>query len=143
MIWLYKYTLDTINGRGERASASLSFFYTLVEPIGLKKWFSTWGRATRGSWIFFAVVASKYFSVYPYGTVWLASGASRTALWLACPEIGGSCGAQQCDAVNVVKSGEYGAPFVKILYLTDLAQKLLSLRICSYLCVHLAIFAQR
>jgi len=28
----------------------------------------------------------------------------------------------------------YGAPFVKILHLTDLAQKLLSLRIFSYLC---------
>jgi len=28
----------------------------------------------------------------------------------------------------------YGAPFVKILYLTDLAQKLLSLRAFSYLC---------
>jgi len=27
----------------------------------------------------------------------------------------------------------YGAPFVKILYLTDLAQKLLSLRIFSFL----------
>jgi len=40
----------------------------------------------------------------------------------------------------------YGAPLVKILYLTDLAQKLLSLRISSafsYLCVHLAISAQR
>jgi len=29
----------------------------------------------------------------------------------------------------------YGAPFVKILYLTDLAQKALSLRIYSYLCM--------
>ena len=37
----------------------------------------------------------------------------------------------------------YGAPFVKILYLTDLAQKLLSLRIFSYHCAHLAISAQR
>jgi len=33
----------------------------------------------------------------------------------------------------------YGAPFVKILYLTDLAQKLLSLRIFSYLCAEIAI----
>ena len=33
----------------------------------------------------------------------------------------------------------YGAPFVKILHLTDLAQKLLSLRIFSYLCAYLAI----
>jgi len=33
----------------------------------------------------------------------------------------------------------YEAPFVKILYPTDLAQKLLSLRIYSYLCVDLAI----
>jgi len=31
----------------------------------------------------------------------------------------------------------YGAPFVKILYLTDLAQKLLSLRIFSYLCAEM------
>jgi len=37
----------------------------------------------------------------------------------------------------------YGAPFVKILYLTDLAQKLLSLRIFSYLCAEIAISAQR
>ena len=38
----------------------------------------------------------------------------------------------------------YGAPFVKILYLTDFAQKRLSLRIFSYhLCAHLAISAQR
>jgi len=37
----------------------------------------------------------------------------------------------------------YGAPFVQILYLTDLAQKLLSLRIFGYLCAHLAISAQR
>jgi len=33
----------------------------------------------------------------------------------------------------------YGAPLVKILYLTDLAQKLLSLRIFSYLCAEMAI----
>jgi len=33
----------------------------------------------------------------------------------------------------------YGASFVKILYLTDLAQKLLSLRIFSYLCADIAI----
>jgi len=37
----------------------------------------------------------------------------------------------------------YGVPFVKILYLTDLAKKLLPLRIFSYLCAHLAISAQR
>jgi len=35
----------------------------------------------------------------------------------------------------------YGAPFVKILYLTDLAQKLLSLRIFSYLCAEIGISA--
>jgi len=35
----------------------------------------------------------------------------------------------------------YGAPFVKILYLTDLAQKLLSLHIFSYLCAEIAISA--
>jgi len=37
----------------------------------------------------------------------------------------------------------YGAPFVKILYLTDLAQILLSLRIFSYLCAEIAIGAER
>jgi len=36
---------------------------------------------------------------------------------------------------------DYGAPFVKILYLTDLAQKLLSLCIFSYLCTEIAISA--
>jgi len=36
----------------------------------------------------------------------------------------------------------YGAPFVKILYQTDLAQKLLSLRRFSYLCADLAISVQ-
>ena len=35
---------------------------------------------------------------------------------------------------SVRKASNYGAPFGKILYLTDLAQKLLSLRIFSYLC---------
>jgi len=35
-----------------------------------------------------------------------------------------------------------GAPFVKILYLTDLAQKLLSLRIFSYLCAEITISAR-
>jgi len=40
-------------------------------------------------------------------------------------------------------TGHYGAPFVKILYLAGLAQKLLSLRRDSYLCAHLAISAQR
>jgi len=35
----------------------------------------------------------------------------------------------------------YGAPFVKT-YLTDLAQKLLSLRIFSYLCAKIAISAR-
>jgi len=40
------------------------------------------------------------------------------------------------------KATIYGAPFVKILYLTDLAQKLLSLRIYSNLCADLAISAQ-
>jgi len=39
----------------------------------------------------------------------------------------------------------WGAPFVKILYLTDLAQKMLPLRIFSfrYLCAYSAISAQR
>jgi len=37
----------------------------------------------------------------------------------------------------------YGAPFVKILYLTDLAQKVLSLGIYSYLCTDLIISACR
>ena len=36
----------------------------------------------------------------------------------------------------------YGAPVVKILYLTDLAQKLLSLRIFRYLCAEIAISAR-
>jgi len=36
----------------------------------------------------------------------------------------------------------YGAPLVKILYLTDLAQKLLSLHIFSYLCAEIAISAR-
>ena len=36
----------------------------------------------------------------------------------------------------------YEAPFVKILYMTDLAQKLLSLRIFSYLCTEIAISAR-
>ena len=35
----------------------------------------------------------------------------------------------------------YGAPFVKILYLADLAQKLLSLRRDNYLCSEIAISA--
>ena len=47
-------------------------------------------------------------SVEPYGTLWLASGASRTALLSGRPVIGGSGCAQRCDAVNVVKSGESG-----------------------------------
>jgi len=39
----------------------------------------------------------------------------------------------------------YVAPFVKILYLTDLAQKMLPLRIFSfrYLCAYLAIYAKK
>jgi len=37
----------------------------------------------------------------------------------------------------------YGAPFVKILCLTDLAQKVLSLCTYSYLCTDLIISAQR
>jgi len=45
---------------------------------------------------------------------------------------------KQGNAVEPV----YGAPFVKILYLTDLAQKLLSLRAFSYLCVEIAISAR-
>jgi len=35
----------------------------------------------------------------------------------------------------------YGELFIKILYLTDLAQKLLSLRIFSYLCAEITISA--
>ena len=42
-----------------------------------------------------------------------------------------------------VQQQQYGAPFVKILYLTDLAQKVLSLRIYSYLCTDLIISACR
>ena len=42
--------------------------------------------------------------------------------------------AEPCTSV-----GLYGTPFVKILYLTDLAQKLLSLRIFSYLCAEITI----
>jgi len=37
----------------------------------------------------------------------------------------------------------YVAPLVKLLYLTDLAQTLLSLCIDSHLCAHLATSAQR
>jgi len=37
----------------------------------------------------------------------------------------------------------YGAPFEKILYLTDFAQKLLSLRRFSFLRAHIAISTQR
>jgi len=37
----------------------------------------------------------------------------------------------------------YGALFVKIFYLTDSAQKVLSLRIFSYLCTEISISAQR
>jgi len=42
-----------------------------------------------------------------------------------------------------VDSQTYGAPFAKILYLTDLAQKVLSLRKYSYLCTDLIISACR
>ena len=41
--------------------------------------------------------------------------------------------------VATVTMYAYGAPFVQILYLTDLAQKLLSLRIFGYLCAEMAI----
>jgi len=41
-----------------------------------------------------------------------------------------------------VRKGFYGAPFAKTLYLTDLALKLLSLRIFSYLCAEIAISAR-
>jgi len=51
----------------------------------------------------------------------------------------GECGVSNVHNVCAI----YGAPFVKILYLTDLAQKQLSLRIDSYLCTHLVISAQR
>ena len=44
---------------------------------------------------------------------------------------------------SVVLRPGYGAPFVKILYLIDLAQKVLSLRIYSYLCTDLIISACR
>jgi len=40
------------------------------------------------------------------------------------------------DKTSLISTNHYGAPFVKILYLTDLAQKLLSLRIFSYLCAY-------
>jgi len=45
---------------------------------------------------------------------------------------------KSCDG-HMMSGHMYGAPFVKILYLTDLAQKLLSLRIFSYLCAEIAI----
>jgi len=45
--------------------------------------------------------------------------------------------------LSIHEDHQYWAPFVKILYLTDLAQKLLSLHRDSYLCAHLAISAQR
>jgi len=44
--------------------------------------------------------------------------------------------------VHTQQGAGYGAPFVKILYLTDLAQKLLFLRIFSYLCAEIAISAR-
>jgi len=43
----------------------------------------------------------------------------------------------------ISNSACYGTPFAKKLYLTDLAQKVLSLRIYSYLCTDLIISAQR
>jgi len=45
--------------------------------------------------------------------------------------------------ISVVHDCDYGAPFVKILYLTGLVQKPLSLRINSCLCTYLIISAQR
>jgi len=48
------------------------------------------------------------------------------------------CQQPEHDKENV-NSTTYGAPFVKISYLTDLAQKLLSLRIYNYLCADLII----
>jgi len=55
-----------------------------------------------------------------------------------------SCIFVSCLAFHVHVAGDlYGAPFVKILYLTDLAQKVLSLRIYSYLCTDLIISACR
>jgi len=40
--------------------------------------------------------------------IYFLAVSSRTALLLGRPVIGGSGGAQWCDAVNVVKSGESG-----------------------------------
>ena len=45
--------------------------------------------------------------------------------------------------LSIHKDRQYGAPFVKMLYLTDLAQKLQSMGIFRYLCAHLAISAQK
>jgi len=50
---------------------------------------------------------------------------------------------QNCCSETACVKLTYGAPFVKILYLTDVAQKVLSLRIYSYLCTDLIISAQR
>jgi len=36
---------------------------------------------------------------------------------------------------TLLSDQDYGAPFVKILYLTDLAQKVLSLHRFNYLCM--------
>jgi len=44
-----------------------------------------------------------------------------------------------CLAWRDLMIADHGALFVKILYLTNLAQKLLSLRIYSYLCADLII----
>jgi len=51
------------------------------------------------------IISNNNGSVYPYGTVWLASGASRTALSSGRTVIGESSGAQRCDTVVVEKSG--------------------------------------
>jgi len=55
--------------------------------------------------------------------------------------LSGGCEVRRKIFVRIT-GDRYGAPFVKILYLTDLAQKLISLRALSYFCVYLAISAR-
>ena len=88
---------------------------------------------------------------------WHSSGANRIwceriSSWVeATPSRARSCGdwtravfrrSTHFKAFNKHLRRSYEAPFAKILYLTDLAQKLLFLRIFSYLCAEIAISAR-
>jgi len=95
-----------------------------------ERWSTYWSSWTSGSELFLS-------SIVRFSDERERSASTSDLAPLPESPVGLCCPPRGILTMCVAISLNYGAPFVKILFLTDLAQKLLSLRIFSYLCAEI------